>query len=181
MLKARSRLRSAALVVLAIIGVVILVDRVVLYTWAMSVLRQFQRYRESASAENMAQGSVSISEITAPPLWHKALREADEPRRNPNFLLALEPAFARPNFVDVRGTVVTLTYLPPALAWSTRILPTRPSTQQFAYYRPQDYYGYQIQADFSPSFGPPSFKLYRSTSTDKRELPLETRLPELFP
>jgi hypothetical protein len=129
----------------------------------------------------MAQGSVSITEVTAPPLWIKALREADEPRRNPNILLALEPAFARPNFVDVRGNIVTLTYLPPALAWSTRIFPTRPSTQQFAYYRPQEYYGYQIQADFSPSGGPPSFKLYRSTSTDKRELPMETSLPELFP
>lgn len=175
------RPRSVALVVLAIAGLAILVDRIALYTWEASVLRQFQRYRLSASPEQSSQSSVSLTEVSQPPLWIKALRANDGRSPNPDLLLALEPAIARPNFVSIKGYVATLLYLPPALAWTTRLFPLRPSGLQYRYYRAKDHYGYQIEADFTPADGPPAFKLFRATSSGKQELPPDTHLPELFP
>ena len=172
----RLRPRSLGLLALMVIGIALLVDRIVLYGWATSVIRQFHRYQQATSPSRSNQSSVSISEVTEPPLWIQGVQA-----ERVNILISLEPALARPDFVSIKGHLVELLYLPPPLAWTTRIFPFRPAGLQYRLYRPKDHYGYQISADFAVPTGPPVFKLYRVTNLEPHELPADTRLPELFP
>lgn len=175
--------KGVAIAFLALLVAALIVDRAVLYTWSTSVLRQYQRYRfsalEVAARKGAQRTSPSPEQDIAPPLWSKDMVVEPRPRSNPNVLIALEPALARPNLVVVRGYVVSLMYFPPSLAWSTRLWPLRPTT--YGYFRPQEHYGYQIDADFTPSFGPPRFTLFRLDGSERRQLPPHTHTPELFP
>ena len=182
----RSRARSVVFLLLGAMSLAFLVDRIALYTWGLSVLRQFQRYRQSASPSVRLQPSVSISDVTEPPLW---IGPITSPRSSATdghgdrvrVLISFEPALARPDSVFVKGHIVELLYLPPALAWTTRIFPLRPHGLPYRLYRPKDHYGYRIAADFSGVDDLPVFKVYRVTNFNEYEIPADTRLPELFP
>jgi hypothetical protein len=179
-----SRLRFAFLALVAAATVAIAVDRIALYVWASSVLHQFHRYRLAETAAPTGP-ERSLTEVTEPPLWISAYRadRAGQPTPAPplDLLLALEPSFARPNFISVKGYEVSLIYLPPALAWTTRLFPLRPHGLQYAYYRPQEHYGYEVLANFAARNGLPHFTLYRRTNDCRRELPPDTRSFEWFP
>jgi hypothetical protein len=185
----RIRARSVVFLSLGVIILALLVDRIALYTWSLSVIRQFQRYRQTALAASdyaHPQTPVSISEITEPPLWIGPItspgsRPTDVHSDCVNVRISLEPALARPDFVSIIGQRLALRYLPPRLAWTTRIFRLRPFDLPYRLYRSKDHYGYSIAADFADTTRPPIFRLYRVTSFSQKELPGDTRLPELFP
>ena len=160
----RLRPRTIALSILGAIAVALLIDRIALYLWAASVLRQFQHYR-SAVESAQSGPAISLTEITEPPIWISGIRTPNAgPPHNAfeacNYLLSLEPSLARPSVVSVKGLELSLTYMPPAAAWTTRIFPLRPHGLPYRYYRPQDYYAYEISADFSllPNGLPPALQ-----------------------
>jgi hypothetical protein len=182
----RPRPRSVALSILGAIAVALLVDRIALYLWAVSVMHQFQHYRSVVQSAQSASGpAISLMEMTEPPVWIASARPPNMPPRNAfeacNYMLSLEPSLARPSVISVKGLELSLTYMPPAAAWTTRIFPLRPHGLPYRYYRPQDYYAFEISADFSSPNGLPAFRLYRVTNDERREVPPETRLPEWFP
>jgi hypothetical protein len=181
----RLKVRFIALLLLSAFVAAFLVDRIALYSWGSSVLRQFQRYRQSVSPSAISRPSVSITEATELPLWMGPTESprshtADPYRNRADLFLSLEPGFARPALVFVKGRVIELVYLPPSLAWTTRIFPLRPRGLPYRMYRPKDYYGYRIDADFS-SDSLPVFKIYRVVQFEAHELPAHTRNPRLFP
>jgi hypothetical protein len=114
------------------------------------------------------------------PIPSPSVRAADPKHDRVDLFLSLEPGQARPDFVFVKGKVLELLYLPPALAWTTRIFPLRPRGLQYRMYRPKDYYGYRIAADFSGE-SLPAFRLYRVKHFEAQELSADTRHPEVFP
>jgi hypothetical protein len=157
-------------------------DRIALYLWATSVIGQFQYFRTAvqAAATSTAPG-MSLADGTEPPVWistvhvKDTLDPPDKPSTLINYFLALEPAVARPSFVSVKGYHLSLIYVPPAVAWTTRIFPLHTPG------RTRDYYAYEIEADFGAPNGLPAFRLFRNNNLERRELAPDTRRAPWFP
>ena len=160
------------------LGIALLIDRLALYTWSLSVVRQYQRYRTvAARATSPDAPAVSLLDITEPPLFMQGAAGSRD------ISLSFEQAFARPDSVSTvnANRSISLIYLPPALAWTTRIFPLRPNNLPYRFFRSKDHYAYRLIARHVSEHAPLEFKLFRESGDSQREVPSDIRFPELFP
>ena len=166
------RLKRIAAGTLVAATLCLVADRVALYTWGFRVI---SLYRQLQRTKNPALLAGSLANLTEPPSY---MVSAEPGRRD--FMLSLEHSSVRPDRISVDNQWVHLSFLPPLLAWSTRIYPFQPAGTPQTWYRPVDHYEYRISVrDRGESS--PEFKLYRVVHFELHELSEGTRFPELFP
>ena len=163
------RRRGLIRIVVFVIIAATITDRIALYAWGYSVLRLHRWLCVPAS------GGAGVRS----PLL--GFGRNDEGRCAMNLLMlgsAVRPDEVRvgPSHSRSGDCTVSLLFLPPPLAWSTRVFPLRePSGSVRAFY-----YGYELRVTDSGTPGRFECKLYRAVYSERIEVAPGTRWPRFY-
>lgn len=171
MLKRRIGIALAVAVLLAI-----LVDRIVLYAWGLGVITFYRTLDQSLALASTSKEVGSITDMTSGDV--QLMFQSYPPPERPMHV-GFEHSIVRPDHIRIDSSNgIHLWYLPPVLAWTTRLYPpyggsgSRPKS-----YRPVDYYQYDLVIRMASDTQKPMIELYRS----QQRVPPTTRRPDVFP
>jgi hypothetical protein len=168
----RSRFRQIVVAVAVAVLLALLTDRIALYTWGLAV-RDFHRSLHQSIEGLSSSASMSLTETS----WHELVFVMSEDR--PTDLIFLKSR-VRPDAIRMDSHGIRLWYLPPALAWTTRVYPFYPGTgKRPRSYRPVDHYQYMLVFHGKGKWAKPVVELYRGP--EQRPVAVTATRPELFP
>ena len=156
-------MRRAVMVVLSVVLAAVLIDRVALHAWNHRVLTFYRELHDSL--HSTSEKATSITDMTwGDMLWACTttwLRPEVGSETRPE--VGFEKSGVRPDHVRVDDSgALRLFYLPPALAWTTRVFPRYSgSGQRPKSYRPLDHYQYEIRFSCSSDAGTPVVEIFR--------------------
>lgn len=152
-----------------------LVDRIALYSWGLGVIRYYRLL--SQSPDRTSTKATSITELTLGDI--PLMIHSYPPPPRPSHV-GFEKSGVRPDHIRLDATGgIHLWYLPPALAWTTRLYPPYRGEGPRPSYRPVDHYLYGIVIRVAPDTERPEVQLYRGF--ERKEIPANVRWPEVFP
>ena len=175
MTRHRARRLGAGIVILILLA--FLVDRVALYAWGLGVLRFRRSLHETIESMYARVNAKSISISIADLRWDELLfLESESGPTDINFM----KSSVRPDCIRMDRNGITIWYLPPGLAWTTRLFPfySGPGARPRSY-RPVDHYQYMLTTHGTGKWAKPVVGLY--AGPDRRPVPLTVARPELFP
>ena len=171
---ARRKLRRVALGVTLVVFLALLTDRVALYMWGLGVRGFYRSLHQSIdSAFSGSTQSMSITEMR----WDEiAFVEGDDGPTDLGFM----KSNVRPDFIRRDRHGLSLWYLPPKLAWTTRLYPPYSGAgNPPRSYRPVEYYQYKLVMYGTGRWAKPVVELY--SGPEQQPIPLTAARPEIFP
>jgi hypothetical protein len=170
---ARRKVRRVALAFAVVAFAALLTDRVVLYVWGLGVRGFYgSLHRNVDSAFRGGGPTMSLTEIR----WDEiSFMQGEDGPTDLNFM----KSSVRPDCIRMDRHGIRLWYLPPALAWTTRLYPfysgtgTRPRS-----YRPVDHYQYMLVMH-GKGGAKPVVELY--AGPEQTAVPLTAKHPDVFP